>query len=42
MAATTETGTEIQDERTWGDLNTDLNLDEDANEDWGETIPQDE
>lgn len=41
MATTTENTTAVRDERTWDDLNTDLNLDEDENEDWGETIPQD-
>jgi hypothetical protein len=41
MPVTTETVPETKDERTWDDLNTDLNLDEDKNEDWGETVPQD-
>ncbi len=42
MAATTKIVTETMDDRTWDDLNTNLNLDEDENEDWGETIPSDE
>lgn len=40
MAATTET--ETKNDRTWDDLNTDLNLNEDATEEWGPDYPKED